>query len=184
MTLGDVLAVVSGLLGLVATWTAVLLATAFLFPSVTARAYQQAQSRPWLCFFIGVAVCLTLGLASVFLLALPNPGAKLAGWVLFGLLWTRLLVGGAGIAQLMGDRIRDRSPNVSPFAGLAYGSLILGVALFFPAVGWFFLAPLAGLWSLGVGVMALFRVRRPGPAVAAELPEVPVTIWEEAGAGR
>ncbi len=184
MTLGDVLAVVAGLLAFVATWTAILLATALLFPATTARAQQRVQAKPWRSFFLGVAVCLIGGGTAVALLNLPDPGAKVLGWVLFGLLWGCLLLGAAGIAQLLGARIRAQSPGLSPFAGLVYGSLILGVAQLFPGIGWFFLAPLAWLCALGAGVAALWPGRKNQADTAPLLLREAASSLEEAGVGR
>lgn len=155
MTLGDVLAVISGILGLAATWAAVLMATALLFPSATERAQRLVQHRPIVSFLIGTLVFLPLGPASVLRINAPNGAVKVLGWLLCGWLFTRLFVGGAGLAQLMAERIGDRSPDCSSFRALVCSCGILTVAMFFPLIGWFILAPVAGLCALGAGVAAM-----------------------------
>ncbi|MCC6420620.1 MAG: hypothetical protein IT429_20475 [Gemmataceae bacterium] len=173
MTLGDVLAVLATVVSLVVTGMAVVLAAALLFPAATGRAQRQLQFRPWLSLGVGVIVGLVGGFPALVLLALPHPGAKLCGGFLLSLLGTRVVVGAAGVVQVMADHIRDRSPSVSPFAALSYSGGLFVVAFLFPCFGWLFLLPIAVLWSLGAGVTALRWGPEPRrPMLESDLPVV------------
>ena len=79
ITIGDALAVVGGLFGVCLSLWALVMATAMLFGARAERA-EGALARPWRCFFIGLAVALTLGVLAVALVAQPLPLAKLLGF--------------------------------------------------------------------------------------------------------
>lgn len=180
MTLGDVLAVVAGVLGLAVTGIAILLAMVLIFPRTTERARQHVL-KPWRAFFVGLLVALTLGVLALVLLNVPNPVVKILGWVLFSWLCVRLLIGMAGLLQVMAERIRERAPHLSDFTALACASVVLTIALFFPGVGWLFLAPIIGTCSLGAGMLALAWPKSPRATKEtqpeAKPREAPIEDW-------
>lgn len=159
MTIGDVLAIVGAVVGLMGTFTALLLGAAILFPTAVRRAQAQAVCRPWRCTGIGAAMAIVL-LIALGMMASPNGGAKLIGLLLCFYFAAVILVGAAGIARLMGERIEELAKPLTPFAGLLRGSIIFSVALFFPVIGWLFITPVVGMCALGAGASALLRLKR------------------------
>lgn len=157
MTLGDVLAVVAGLVGAAVSWAAVLLLTALLFPAATQRACNRLELRPWRSLLVGILLAGTIGASGVALWGAGPGGLKVLGFLLLFVLWLDLCIGAAGVTQLIGVRIGEKAPGLSPFKSLSYASAIFSVAMFFPFLGWFFVGPLVVFWSVGSGIAALRR---------------------------
>ncbi|MCS6862279.1 MAG: hypothetical protein NZT92_18395, partial [Abditibacteriales bacterium] len=123
------------------------------------RARAQVLDHPWRCTGIGAAMAIGL-LIALGMTAAPNGGVKLMGLLLCFWFSAVMLVGAAGITRLMGERIEELGKPLTPFAALLRGSVIFSVALFFPIVGWLFIAPVVGMCALGAGASALLRGRR------------------------
>ena len=155
ITIGDALAVVGGLFAIcISVWTLVM-ATTMLFGARAERA-ETAIGRPWRCFFVGLAVALTLGLLAVAMTSAPNPAAKLVGTLLYVVLLSISAVGGAGLALAASRRVRELDPEASAFSALARGAGVLVLSALVPLLGWFGIAPIALLVGLGAGVQSVF----------------------------
>lgn len=159
MTIGDVLAAIAAIFTLGATWAATILLVALAFPVRAQRAQEALVSSP------GASLARGLGVALLFLAAAGALGHHPAGPVrlLAALLWACLgaltALGSAGIARLIGERIQTVGVSMSPFASLTRGTLVYVISGFLPIIGWFLVAPVALLLSLGSGVGALNRAQ-------------------------
>ncbi len=161
MTFGDVLAAIAAILATAVTlWAAVLMA-GLVFPESTRRAAEALETQPMRLVGRGILVALLgVGLGLV-LLNVPFGALKLAGWLL--LLATLLMatLGAAGLATMLGDRMRGLAPERSAFAAMARGAALSVAAGCVPALGWLAIFPLQLFASLGAGLVAVqsFRVR-------------------------
>ncbi len=82
-----------------------------------------------------------------------------------------VIVGAAGFARLIGERLRPLSGSKSEITHLVRGALIFELACLFPIAGWFLFFPLAGTLSLGAAVFGLLGwMPRPQAQQAATLP--------------
>src|SRR5438067_13787788 len=81
MSLGQVQATVAFVLGMIGTWTGLLVSLAFLLPRQTRKAEETLSNTPWLCFGGGLGLGVLLVIA-LFLINLPLPPLKLIGFIL------------------------------------------------------------------------------------------------------
>lgn len=144
-------------IGLLGTLVGLLMALAILLPVHTAKAEAALSRSPSRCFLVGLGTLILTALAVVML---SVPILRPIGFV--GLLGQGAVmsIGMAGIAQLMGKRISEMSGAKTSFGSLVRGSFAFSAGVFFPLLGWYLLAPIAGVCSLGAGVMAFVPVRR------------------------
>ena len=154
MTIGDVLAVMAAVFVVGATWAATILLTALAFPARAALAQRKLVSGPGASAARGVGVSLVFGVLAAAFWSHPGP-ARLIGGLFLGALGALAAVGSAGIARLVGERIQAVGSHMNPFATLTRGTILYVVAGFLPVIGWFLVAPVALLLSIGSGAAAL-----------------------------
>jgi len=135
---------------------AMLTAWWLLFPSVVSRAQTRVERTPWSTFWFGLIVLIAVTIPIVILLALPFGPAKFFGWVLIAVSLALSSVGSAGIAAHLGRRLTSQS-SISALSGFIRGSVILELAAFFPALGWFFIWPLMLIMAFGATGFALLN---------------------------
>jgi hypothetical protein len=100
------------------------------------------------------------GLALVLINVIPGPGTVI-GILMLLALGMVMTIGAAGLAQRMGRRINKISGRRTSFSALFAGSIVYGVAATFPLIGWYLFLPIATIFSLGAGVLAILPQRRP-----------------------
>lgn len=161
-TIGDSFAIVALLVGLGLTSWAMMLGAAILFAQKAQAARTITEQHPWRSFAIGIVVLLTVGLFSLVAIQVPNPATKLFGTMgLLGLASISMF-GMSGLCMILAGRIRAMEPGLSVYASLVKGATVIVIASFLPMLGWFFVAPLLFIVSLGVGVQAMLsRVSAP-----------------------
>ncbi|HMA36556.1 MAG TPA: hypothetical protein VKY74_19025 [Chloroflexia bacterium] len=168
MNLGDVFAFFGTLLAIGLAWPGLLLAWSLLVPTTVERARHRLERTPWRCFWLGgllLAVSIPL---VVILLKIPAGPVQLAGWLAVFVLLSGASLGAAGLAALLGDRLRGAGLAVSRPGALLRGAVALELAAVFPLIGWFVLIPLAGVCALGAAGFALLHwMPRPVPAPEA-----------------
>ena len=154
MSLAQVQATVALFVALMISLTGLLTSVAILLPAHSQRAEAELEQSPKRCLFVGLASLLAFAFG-ILLLNIPNPLLKLIGFALITTISGVVTVGGAGMAQLMGKRISEMSGAKTTFGELVRGSVAYSVAVFFPFIGWFVLAPISIVCALGAGVRAM-----------------------------
>ncbi|HEX5502551.1 MAG TPA: hypothetical protein VFW96_07995 [Thermomicrobiales bacterium] len=194
---GTLLSVGIALPGLLVTW-------ALLLPGVAGRARLRLERTPGRCLGLGLG-WLALSLIPLRLLfTIPGLGVAL-GWLGSGALLTIASIGAAGLAMLMGDRLRQGGTPASPHGATLRGAVALELAAAFPLLGWFIVLPVVSLLVLGAAGFALLRwsprpaalpplpsltIAQPSqslpPTPTLGVPQVPTgpVAWPEAGVGR
>lgn len=168
ITIGDVLAVVATVVGAAASAWALTICAALVFLRRTDAAHA-ALHRSWAkCFVVGLIATFVLLFVSTALVSLPLPAAKLMG--LFGYTATLALaaVGAAGLARLVANRIMRHDTEVSAYSALTRAAGLLVAASAFPVLGFFVIAPLLIILSIGAGTIALVS-RAETEGAAAEM---------------
>ncbi|MDQ3815476.1 MAG: hypothetical protein M3347_16285, partial [Armatimonadota bacterium] len=176
MTIGDVLGVAGGIIGIwLSTW-ALLILMALLFSRRATQAQAGLETRPMRAFWIGAALVATAGVVAIAFLSQRNGMAKLIGWILlFGLLGISAL-GAGGLVRLIGSRVQLLNPRLSELLALALGAAFLVIAGWVPLFGWFFIIPAVIITSLGAGIQVLFHREQAVPQAATTpvlMPPVP-----------
>ena len=182
MTQAQVQAAMAVVVVLIATWAGTMIATALWLPHKCARASMALNRSPWVCGAtgLGLAILLIFGFA---LLQVPSPLIKLIGTGLLLGLGALLCIGGAGIALLMGDRISDLSGARTSFGALVRGSVVYSLAVGFPFIGWFLIAPVSIVFLLGAGMVSLWPARATAVPPVAPPPSRPdYDLMERQGA--
>lgn len=170
ITIGDAMSVIALIIGVgVSTW-GMLVGVALICSRRAAQAREHLEKAPWRAFIIGVALTITVGVVAFNLLNVTNGVVKLAGWTLLVMLFATSAFGGAGLAQLVGERIGRLDSQISPYLALARGAGLIVLMGLVPVFGWFAFVPAALLASLGAGFQALIVRARPqvAPAVVSQ----------------
>jgi hypothetical protein len=153
MSLGDV-ALIFGLLvlhgvalpGLALTW-------GLVCPGVVARARVRLERTPGRCFLLGLAGLVFGAIGGGIGFAM----GPVVGWFGLVLLVALASVGAAGLAALMGERLRAEGVAASRAGALLRGAIALELAVVVPVIGWFVVLPLGTVMMLGSAIFALLR---------------------------
>jgi len=157
LTIGDVLAVIASVLGAAVTLWALLIGGALIFEKRAARACDVLEQSAGSAIGLGAAIALTGGALGLALVNQNNGLLKLIGFALSLTLLGTAAIGGAGLTLLLGERISRNVAPADPVLSLARAAGLLVAAGFTPLLGWFLVAPVAFLASLGAGSRAVFR---------------------------
>jgi hypothetical protein len=178
MTIGDVLAVVAGVIGLCVSLWGMLMASVLLFGGAAERGKDRLQAHPTATLLTGAALAGTAGFFGIVLLNQANGLLKLVGWVMLLGLFALGALGSGGVALLVSVRMRGVDSSLSPLASLSRGAGVLVLAGQVPLIGWFLIIPVLVLLSLGLGANGLRprRATRPTP-----LPLTPEREMETVG---
>jgi hypothetical protein len=186
MIIGDVLGTTFLVLAVCVSLWALLVGIALVFRESAASARGRLEARPGHALAVGALVGLVAGGLGTVFANLPNGLVKLIGWALLLGLTALAALGGGGMALLVGARIQDASPRLSPFGALGRGAGLLIAAGLVPLLGWFLVVPLSLLAALGAGASAVFAAwqagrprRRTHPVLAGGGP--PPVVPEGAG---
>lgn len=174
MYMGDVFAIFGTLLAVGIALPGLLLAWSLLFPALVARSGARLAATPWRCLGAGLAGLLLALPPVVILLGQAAGPAQLLGWAGIALLLTGASMGAAGLAGLMGARLRGAAEQATAGA-LLRGAIALELATAFPLVGWFVVLPLTAICALGAALLALLRRKAPATQptpITAPLPNV------------
>ncbi len=182
MSLGDVLLIFGLLLahgvampGLVITW-------GLIFPRLVERSQTRLTQTPGRCFLLGLGT-LVAGATLVRVAFVLGP---VPGWFGLAVLLAFASLGAAGLAALMGERLRADGLAISSTGALLRGAVALELAVAVAVIGWFVILPLSTIAMLGAASFALLR-RAPLAAATAPTPIMPVQLstnpatWAETG---
>ena len=159
MNLGIVVAVFATLLATGIAFPGLLLAWWLWVPRSVERAGLRLGQTPWRCFWFGLAIVLAAVVVLGGFFSAAAGVVQLTAYVLlFGLL-TLASLGAAGLAALMGERLRGQFV-VAPAACLLRGAIALELAVAVPIVGWFVVLPVVLICSIGAASLALLRRRQ------------------------
>jgi len=165
VTIGDSFAIVAILGGICLSAWALIMTLALIFPAKSGHARERLVARPWAAFFTGLAIWATIGVFGFVLLSIPLPIGKLMGWtVIMGLL-SVAAIGGAGLASLASQRLRELAPDMTPYASMSKSAAVIVVSGLVPLLGWFMIVPILTFVSTGAGLQALLS-RQPEVEIA------------------
>lgn len=172
MLIGDVLATLSLILLIgSATWATMVLYS-LLFPTRVQVASRELEYHPWKSLLVGGAVLVPISFVAIALLAAPNPLAKFLGVMVAVLILSVALLGGAGLALLVGRRVKEQGGADQQLRAFGRSAGILVVAGLLPFVGWFVLAPIVLVAGCGAGVRSLFERQSRKLAVPTAAPPI------------
>lgn len=183
--MATVYAVTFTVLGLVVTYSSLLVWTALLLPAPVARARARLETRPVACFFAGLGFFLLTVLAFAGFLLIRNAWmvvlsdslqraadalqfsrihndvfifANCAVWpVVAAPAMVGWIIGGAAFAQMFAARARPLMHDDRPLLALILGAVMESLAFFLPPVGWFVFLPIIALMSIGAGLLAILK---------------------------
>ncbi len=157
MTIGDVLAMIAGVSALCFSVWSLLMGGTLLFPARAETARTRLENTPLHALGTGVLMVAVGGAGGLVLINQPNGLLKLFGWVLLLGLLTMGALGGTGFVLLAGERARQFDAELSTFTACRRGAALIVVAALTPLVGWFLVAPLLIISSLGAGLYSFLR---------------------------
>ena len=170
--MADVYTVTFILIGILISLPALLVGLNLLMPGITIRTQVRLRETPGRSFWLGMGVTAVFLIIILFTAQIPGLGQAFAfGLAVLGMGLGSL--GAAGMARLLGERIRPLAkPNSDMMNNLRRG-VVFELACLVPFVGWFVFAPLVGMTVLGAAVFALVGwmpkpVRREAVAVGGQ----------------
>lgn len=184
--MANVLTVVWLVIGTVAANTSLLVWASLMFPQPVERARQRLERRPYASFFIGLPFTLFSVIVAGAFLKEGNPGGvQMIGWLLLAPMLVCSIIGGAGFARILADRIAPRMRNESPILALTGGALCTTLPGLLPVIGWFVYYPTTLFMATGAGLMGLVSRRRVAeePARQPRVQAVPGPVPGTATAG-
>jgi len=165
MTIGDVLGVVFGVIGIGLSGWATLVGLAVLFARRSRRAQDALQEKPGRVLARGALIILSAGALILFLINQPHGLGKLIGYLGIIALLGVTALGASGLAELIGSRLQHfgeesaasahQTPSLSRGAHAMRGAGLLMAACGMPFIGWLTVLPFVFLASLGAGATAL-----------------------------
>ncbi len=151
----DVYIVVFTLAGVLLSLPALLVALNLLLPKVTTNTAARLAKTPGRSFLLGIPVMaaflIWIAVASQVPFGPVRATAFIAAIIGMGL----GTVGAAGIARLLGERLKPISGKPSTLTSLVRGAVIYELACLFPIVGWFLFIPFASIMVVGAAVFGL-----------------------------
>lgn len=155
--MSDVIAIFGILLIIGLAFPALLLMTRVTLPAPVERARLRIERTPLRCLGLGLLFLSLSALPIAALLNVPGPG-QFAGFTLIILLLTTALIGAAGMAARLSERLPSANAQTSPsMARFVGGATALELAVIFPVIGWLVVLPIALLMALGATVYALLH---------------------------
>lgn len=152
--MADVYTVTFIIIGILISVPALLVGLNLLMPGVTIRTQVRLRETPGKSFWLGAVLTAVLLITILITAQIPGPGQAFAfGLVVVGMGLGSL--GAAGMARLLGERIRPLAKPNSDMMNLLRGAILYELACLVPFVGWFIFAPLVGMTVLGAAVFAL-----------------------------
>ncbi len=157
MIQGDVMAVISMLVGICLSAWALTMAYGLLFPRKSELAKRVVLSHPGRCIGRGAILFLVFGVIGLAAIRFPGPLVRLFGAVILLSLFSVAALGMAGIALNAGDRLRAMAPDLSDYGAFSRGAALLVVGCVLPIIGWFAFGPVLWLAALGAGSKAALK---------------------------
>jgi hypothetical protein len=158
-TIGDVLTFIGLIVGLLVSIWASLVGFALVFPHKAEHARTNLRSSPWICLVLGAALLVLGAFFSVILLNLHNPLTTLLGWGLIIYMLAIMVIGGSGLALVMGDRMQKMDRRCSELRGLSRSAGLMVLCTLVPMFGWA-MSVIIWMASMGAGFQAVFMNRR------------------------
>lgn len=151
MNLADVFTVVLIVVGLLAVFVGIWLATAGLFPARVERCADRLGATPWRCGWVGLATAVPLLVAggAVGRVA-PNAPGKLLGVALILATVLAALAGTTGLALRIGRGLAAEGDAREPWRRVRRGGVVLALTY-----GTIVLLPLTWLAGLGAWVLTM-----------------------------
>jgi hypothetical protein len=163
--MADVYAYTFIIIGILLSWPALLLALNLLLPAVTGRIEMRLTSVPRQAFLTGLVVMVVLLLLAAMAIEAGSGLVQGVGYLLVGLLLALWLLGGAGLARLVGHRMGSLSDQ-SELSHLTRGTAVFVLAAFCPIVGWFLFFPFTALMAIGAAALGWrYKRNQPEPSV-------------------
>ncbi len=152
--MADVYTVTLIIIGLLISLPALLVGLNLLMPGVTIRAQVRLRETPGKSFGLGAVLTAVFLLIILVTFQIPGPGQAFGVGFAVAAMGLGTL-GAAGMARLLGERIRPLVKPNSDMMNLLRGAVVYELACLVPFVGWFIFAPLVGMMVLGAAVFAL-----------------------------
>ncbi|MFM1747821.1 MAG: hypothetical protein RLZZ188_1487 [Verrucomicrobiota bacterium] len=128
MNLADVLTVLLVIVGLLAVFVAVWLATAGLFPTLAERCAQRWGDSPGVCAAAGLGAAVPLIAAGIVLGRIStNPLGKLGSAVILILTLLTMLAGATGLALRIGRGLAAARDEAEPWRRVLRGGIVLAL---------------------------------------------------------
>ena len=160
MTFGDVLAITLLIVVTVVTLWAGIVAFTVIFSRRAQVAANALTDAPGKQVGLGIGIFALSALVSVALMSKGGP-ISIIGFAIAASVLAVAVLGSAGLALVVAERIRGLEPTQSRLTATFQGAALAVAAGLIPVIGWFFLLPAAVFASLGAGISAMTAKPKP-----------------------
>ena len=148
-TLGDVFLVLGGLLMVgVASWAALVL-SAIVFPNQSAKIANRISAKPGATLFMGFMIFAPVTIRALVLASVPSPLVKMMALLIFLALLVVCIIGSGGVVRWVSENVKSSAGDISTYGSTTRAAGLIVAACNIPFVGWFLLAPLLLIGSVG-----------------------------------
>ena len=171
MLFADTMAIFFVILGLLLAFPSLWLFCRALWPEYVARSTEAVGLKS---FFIGIPVTAVAVVIVIVVGKLPASFGQIGGVLAFSALLLYALVGVAGLATHIGNRLPSPADIDKPWRTTLRGGIILSLTYLLPLLGWFLIIPVSVITGAGCATRALFqRKKTPSRVEMSEQPKSP-----------
>lgn len=166
MIMADIFKILFPIIGTMMSFVCYCLLFEGTFPNAVDRCMQTYRTRPIWSIILGVGVGVPGTAFGLLVLQSGSPVGQFIGFSFLFLLTTLAILGAAGLARLIGQRLNSPQDAQQPWKRVYRGSIVLAITFLFPLVGWFLVLPFTFLSGLGA-VLISFATRNKYAAVSS-----------------
>jgi hypothetical protein len=176
MLFADTMAIFFVVIGFLIAFPALWLFCSGIWPAFVQRTADAVEKGLWKSFLIGIPITALFTFLIAIVGKLPASIGQIGGIVLFSLLMLFAQCGVAGVATLLGRRLKSPADIERPWKGNLRGGIVLSLSYLLPLVGWFLILPASIIIGAGSATRACFVRKAKAVKTAVE----PETIANEA----
>jgi hypothetical protein len=167
-TIGDVVLIFGILLATsISIWATMVVAT-LLYPVRAAKVARSLETSPWKVIGRGTVITIPSILAILVLANIPNPIVKFLALVFAFIFLGMGALGASGLVRWVSERVHETGSGLSVYGSITRAAALIVGAANIPFFGWFFIAPLALLASIGALSSGFFGRSTPSAPFAGE----------------
>jgi hypothetical protein len=164
MLFADTMAIFFVVVGVLIAFPSLWLLCAALCPDFVQRNVSAIEHGFLKSFLIGIPVVVASVILTGIIGKLPASFGQIGGILTFSLVMLFAQAGVAGVATLVGRRLKSPVDVERPWKATLRGGIVLVLSYLLPIVGWFLILPVSIIVGAGSSMRAIFPARKPKAA--------------------
>jgi hypothetical protein len=156
MFLGDVTAIVLGIIGFLLSLQGLWLLCRALWPTRVERSAECCRRSGVASFFVGIPITVVTVLFFVILWSRGGTPGKVAAWLIGAVFLMYAGAGMSGLVTFIGESLASPVDSVRPWRSTIRGGIVFELACLIPVIGWLVLLPVALILGTGAATLSFF----------------------------